>query len=470
MTEAMAKPQAHAAAPAMPLNPLVTAPISPTLLRLTTPNLVSMLVTALVAICETMYVGILGTVELAAIALVFPMVMLMQMLSSGAMGGGVSSAISRALGAGDEKRATTLALHALSIGAIAGVSFTVLFNIFGGTILQSLGGRGVVLETALVYARVALSAAVLIWVVNTLASIVRGTGNMMVPSSALLGASLLQIAVGGTFGLGLGPVPRFGIAGVAMGVVVGFSCAAVFLFWFLMSGRARITLRLSGIPLQREMFFDILKVGIVAALSPLQSVLTVLIVTRLVSNYGTEALAGYGIGARLEFLLVPIAFAFGVSCVPMVGMAIGARNVPRARKVAWTGALFSGAVLGVIGIAVALSPDLWASLFTTDPRVRATADIYLHLAGPTFGIFGVGLCLYFASQGAGKVLQPVLANTLRLVIIVLGGWWLTAIEAPLWTLFALVSASLALYGITTALGVYFTDWTPAAMKKAQKAA
>lgn len=470
MTEAMAKPQAHAAAPAMPLNPLVTAPISPTLLRLTTPNLVSMLVTALVAICETMYVGILGTVELAAIALVFPMVMLMQMLSSGAMGGGVSSAISRALGAGDEKRATTLALHALSIGAIAGVSFTVLFNIFGGTILHALGGRGVVLETALVYARVALSAAVLIWVVNTLASIVRGTGNMMVPSSALLGASLLQIAVGGTFGLGLGPVPRFGIAGVAMGVVVGFSCAAVFLFWFLMSGRARITLRLSGIPLQREMFFDILKVGIVAALSPLQSVLTVLIVTRLVSNYGTEALAGYGIGARLEFLLVPIAFAFGVSCVPMVGMAIGARNVPRARKVAWTGALFSGAVLGVIGIAVALSPDLWASLFTTDPRVRATADIYLHLAGPTFGIFGVGLCLYFASQGAGKVLQPVLANTLRLVIIVLGGWWLTAIEAPLWTLFALVSASLALYGITTALGVYFTDWTPAAMKKAQKAA
>lgn len=470
MTEALAKPPAHAAPSALPPNPLVTAPISPTLLRLTAPNLVSMLVTALVAICETIYVGLLGTVELAAIALVFPMVMLMQMLSSGAMGGGVSSAISRALGAGDEKRATTLALHALSIGAIAGLSFTLLFNLFGSNIFQALGGRGIVLETALTYARVALSAAVLIWVVNTLASIVRGTGNMMVPSSALLGASLLQIVVGGTFGLGLGPVPRFGIAGVAMGIVFGFSCAAVFLFWFLMSGRARITLRLSGIPLQREMFFDILRVGIVAALSPLQSVLTVLIVTRLVSNYGTEALAGYGIGARLEFLLVPIAFAFGVSCVPMVGMAIGARNVTRARKVAWTGALFSGAVLGVIGIAVALLPDLWASLFTTDPRVRATADIYLHLAGPAFGIFGVGLCLYFASQGAGKVLQPVLANTLRLVIVILGGWWLTVIEAPLWALFALVSASLALYGVTTALGVYFTDWTPAAMKTAAKSA
>lgn len=462
MTEALARPP-HAggtAASPPPTNPLLTGPIAPTLLRLTTPNLISMGVTALVAIFETMYVGLLGTVELAAIALVFPMVMLMQMLSSGAMGGGVSSAISRALGANDDKRAATLALHALSIGGIAGIGFTVLFTLFGRDIFHALGGRGIVLETAQTYARVALTAAVLIWLVNTLASIVRGTGNMMVPSSALLGASLIQIVVGGMFGLGLGPAPRLGIAGVAMGLVTGFSAAAVFLLWFLLSGRARITLRFSGVPLSREMFFDILKVGAVAALSPLQSVLTVLIVTRLVAAHGTEALAGYGIGARLEFLLVPIAFAVGVSCVPMVGMAIGARDVARARKVAWTGALFSGVALGIIGVAVALLPDLWASLFTADPRVRATADLYLHLAGPAFGPFGVGLCLYFASQGAGKVLQPVLANTLRLVIIVFGGWWLTVISAPLWALFALVGGSLAIYGVTTALGVYLTSWAP----------
>lgn len=459
MTEALAKPHAGPA-PKPAANMLVTGPIAPTLLRLTAPNLVSMGVSALVAIFETMYVGILGTVELAAIALVFPMVMLMQMLSSGAMGGGVSSAISRALGAGNEARATTLALHALSIGGIAGVSFTVLFVLFGEQIFHALGGRGVVLQKAVVYANVALTAAVLIWLVNTLASIVRGTGNMMVPSSALLGASILQILVGGTLGLGLGPVPRFGIGGVAMGLVVGFSVAAVFLLWFLMSGRARITLRLTGVPFSREMFFDILKVGGIAALSPLQSVLTVLIVTRLISAYGTEALAGYGIGARLEFLLVPIAFAVGVSCVPMVGMAIGARDVARARKVAWTGALFSGVTLGLIGIVVALLPDLWVSLFTQDPQVRATADLYLHFAGPAFGPFGVGLCLYFASQGAGKVLQPVLANTLRLAIIIAGGWWLTAIAAPLWSLFALVGASLAIFGMMTALGVYLTDWTP----------
>lgn len=464
MTEALARASGVGMASPPPLasNPLVTAPILPTLLRLTIPNLAAMLVTALVAICETVYVGLLGTVELAAIALVFPMVMLMQMLSSGAMGGGVSSAVSRALGANDVARAETLAWHALSIGAIAGVSFTILFLLFGETIFYALGGRGAVLEKAQVYARVALTAAVLIWLVNTLASIIRGTGNMKVPSLALLSASFLQIVVGGSLGLGFGSIPRFGIGGVAVGLVVGFSAAAVFLLWFLASGRARITLRVRDFVLQRDMFIDILKVGAVACFSPLQSVLTVLIVTRLVSAYGTEALAGYGIGARLEFLLVPIAFAVGVACVPMVGMAIGGRNVARAREVAWTGGIVSGIALGLIGLVVAVLPDLWARLFTSDPHVLATSAVYLHWAGPAFGIFGVGLCLYFASQGAGKVLQPVLAATLRLAIIAVGGWLLTAYHAPLWALFALVGSSLAIYGVATAAAVYWTSWAPKA--------
>src|SRR2546423_9967740 len=135
-----------------PANPLLAGPILSTLLRLTLPNLAAMLVTTLVAIAETAYVGILGTTQLAAIALVFPMIMLMQMLSAGAMGGGVSSAISRALGAGDPERAGALALHAVVIGAAAGLAFSAIFVAFGAPILRMLGGSGPVLREALVYA------------------------------------------------------------------------------------------------------------------------------------------------------------------------------------------------------------------------------------------------------------------------------------------------------------------------------
>jgi putative MATE family efflux protein len=438
-------------------NPLLSAPILPTLLRLTAPNLAAMLVTALVAIFETIYVGILGTTQLAAIALVFPLIMLMQMLSAGAMGGGVSSAISRALGAGDSERAAALAMHALTIGIMAGLGFSLLFGLFGRSILSTLGGSGAVLDQAVLYGSVGLTGAIVIWLLNTLASIVRGTGNMRVPSLTLLAASAVQIVLGGTLGLGLGPFPRFGLIGVASGYVVGFSLGAAFLLWFLRSGRARITLTF-GARLNRAMFSDILKVGAVAAFSPLQAVLTVLILTKLVASLGTEALAGYGIGVRLEFLLVPIVFAVGVASVPMVGMAVGAGNVARARQVAWTAGGVATIAVGLIGLAVAAVPDLWSGLFTTDPAVRASANLYLRWVGPVFGIFGLGLALYFASQGSGKILGPVLAATVRLVVIALGGWWLSSISAPAWTIFALVGLSMVAYGAATAAAVYFTPW------------
>lgn len=206
------------------------------------------------------------------------------------------------------------------------------------------------------------------------------------------------------------------------------------------------------------MFFDILKVGAVSCLSPLQTVLTILIFTKIVASFGVVALAGYGLGSRLEFLLIPIAFAFGVASIPMVGMAIGAGLVARARRVAWTAGAASALTVGAIGIAVAIKPSLWVSLFTSDPGVTAAAYSYFGLAGPAFGFFGLGVCLYFASQGAAKVGGPVLASTGRLLMVAVGGWWLALIGAPVWTLYALVGAAMVVFGLSTAATVRFSRW------------
>src|SRR5437763_5101715 len=173
------------AVPSAPANGLLISPILPTLLKLALPNAIAMVGTTLVAVAETSYIGRLGTEPLAGIALVFPFVMLTQMMSGGAMGGGVSSAVSRALGAGNRDRAATLALHAAIIGSCAGLFFTVMMLGFGREFYWLLGGRGEVLEQAMHYSQVLFSGAVSIWLVNTLASVVRGTGDMRVPSAAL---------------------------------------------------------------------------------------------------------------------------------------------------------------------------------------------------------------------------------------------------------------------------------------------
>jgi putative MATE family efflux protein len=439
---------------------LTTGPILPTLLRLALPNVLAMTMAVLVGIAETRYVGLLGTAPLAAMALVFPFAMLVQMMSAGAMGGGVSSAVSRALGAGDPERARTLALHAVVIGTVAGLLTSVAFIGFGPSMFRGLGGSGEVLAEAVRYGNVLFVGAVLIWLVNTLASILRGTGDMRVPSIALLAIAVLQIVVGGVLGLGLGPVPRLGMPGVAIGQLVAFGAGAVFLLWWLASGRARMRLGWRGVTLRGEYFADILKVGALACLSPVQSVLTVLIFTGLVAQLGVAQLAGYGIGQRLEFLLIPIAFGIGVASVPMVGMAIGAGDVARARRVAWTAGAVSAVNLGLIGAVVSLWPDLWARLFTSDPVVLDYARQYLRWAGPAFALFGLGLTLYFASQGSGRVLGPVLAATLRLAVVAGVGAWLVARDAPAWQYFALVAAGMAVYGIATAASIRLTRWGP----------
>ena len=440
------------------LHRLLNAPILPTLLRLAAPNVLAMVMTVLVGIAETYYVGLLGTAPLAAMALVFPFVMLTQMMSAGAMGGGVSAAISRALGASDLARAQTLLVHALVIGVGAGLIYSAIFLIWGPTFYALLGGKGMVLAEAARYGQVMFAGAWGVWLLNTLASILRGTGNMRAPSIALVAIAALQILLAGLLSLGSGPVPALGMVGVALGHIVATAAGIAFFLWYLISGQGRLRLKLQSFEMQRDMFSDILKVGATACLSPVQSVLAILIFTGLLGQLGTEALAGYGIGQRLEFLLIPIAFGIGVASVPMVGMAMGAGNTARARRVAWVAGGVSAFNLALIGAVVTLAPELWARLFSQDPVVLGYAHRYLVTAGPAFPFFGLGLTLYFASQGAGQVIGPVLAGTVRLVLVAGAGYWLAQHQGTADHFYALVAIAMVLYGVVTAAAVMFTPW------------
>jgi len=161
---------------------LIEAPITATLLRLAAPNVLVMVAQASVGLIETYFVGKLGTAALAGVALVFPVMMLMQMMSAGAMGGGISSAIARALGAGRRADANALSLHALAIAVIFGLLFTLGALTGGPRLYAGMGGSGRSLTAALTYSNVIFSSAILIWVFNSLANVIRGTGNMALPA------------------------------------------------------------------------------------------------------------------------------------------------------------------------------------------------------------------------------------------------------------------------------------------------
>ncbi|TAD76515.1 MAG: MATE family efflux transporter [Sphingomonadales bacterium] len=437
---------------------LKSGAIIPTLLLLTLPNLIALGSSAVVSIAETAYVGRIGVAALGGIALAFPIFMLMQMLSAGAMGGTISGAISRALGAGDVDAARGLARAAVMIAVTLGLTLAALVRGFGEPIFRALGGSGAVLDQALAFSNVATWAIPGIWLANTLSSILRGSGNMGVPAATLLAAGLVQVAVGGALGLGIGPLPRLGMQGVAIGQVTAFWTATLVLSAYLGSGRATVGLSLDAAAVRATHAAVLLRVGCVAMLSPLFSVGSVLVLTRLVAELGPEALAGYGIGVRLEFLLIPIAFSVGVASVPMVGTALGSGNLERARNVAWTSGGLAFAVLALIGIVIAWMPGLWANLFTDAAPVRLAAYTYLGIAGYGFGFFGLGLCLYFASQGAGRMGGVILAQAARFVVIVVGGTIVLGPDARAEDVFLLSAGAMIVMGLGTTLAVKIAKW------------
>jgi putative MATE family efflux protein len=452
-----------AARPPVSPNPLLTAPVAATLVRLAAPNLLGMIATTAVSIAETAYLGHLGAEPLAAAALVLPFIMLMGMMSAGAMGGGVSSAVSRALGAGNEARARDLARHALVIGAGMGLGFTVVLSASAAPLFHLLGGRDGTLRLAVAYGGVVFLSVWVIWLSNMFASVLRGSGDMVRPSVALMSMATLQVVLGGGLCFGWGPAPRLGIVGVGLGQAIAGALGATVMFLMLRSKGARVPLVIAG-PLRRELFADILRVGAPGLLSPIQTVGAILVITAIAARFGTATLAGYGIGSRLEFLLVPIAFSVGVASLPMVGLAIGAGDVARARKVAWTAGALGAGGLGTLGIILAVFPQLWVGIFTRDPGVQAAAALYLRFAGPAFIFFGLSLALYFSSQGAGRVWGPLLAGTARLLLIAIGGWALIQLQAPSWALFALVAAGMVTMGSLTAASVALTPWGPQASR------
>jgi len=379
---------------------LIEGPIVPILLRLAAPNVLVMLAQTSVGLVETYFVGMLGTDALAGVALVFPVVMLMQMMSAGAIGGGMSSAIARALGAGRRADADALALHALIIGLVFGLVFTIALILGGEPLYAAMGGSGGSLAAAKIYSHVIFSGAVLVWLFNSLANVIRGTGNMAFPALVTGAGVVVLIPLSPCLIFGLGAFPRLGVAGGAVAALLYYAIGSAVFAAYLRSGHSVVRLRLFGVPLRWPLLADILRVGAVAALITVQTNLTVAIATGLVGALGPAAIAGYGVGARLEYLLIPLVFGLGAPLVAMVGTNIG-----------------------------------------------------------VYGLFGLGMALYFASQGAGRLLWPFLANLTRLLIAAGGGYLALRWSGQLTGVFIALAVALCAFGLINAAAIAGGSWS-----------
>lgn len=447
--------QAQTSTPARPVaartKMLLEAPILPTLLRLSAPNVLNLLAIAGMITFDGLFIGRLGADALAGVSLAFPWVMLVQHTAAAGMGGAVSSAVARALGASNRDRADALASHTFALAVILAAIFSGLMIPGAPLIFQWMGGRGEVLAAALAYSNVAFAGAISIFMLNLLGNVVRGTGNMGIPAAVIVGAVLAHVSLSPALIFGWGPFPALGPAGAGWGLAVSFGAGSLVLVAYLRKRGSLVTLAFRRVRVQPELFGEMLRVGVPGMINTGITNLSVVVLTGIAGHLGVETAIGYAMGARLEYILIPLAFGFGAALVAMVGTNWGAKQFERARRIAWIGGATSAVACGAVGAFFAIFPRLWMGLFTEDAEIIRIGVSYLRIVGPIYGLYGFGMALYFASQGMGRVLLTVLANGARLLASAGGAlaalYWL---DAGATGFFIAVAAGFAGYGALTA--------------------
>lgn len=429
---------------------LLTGPVIPTMLGLALPTLMVIAAQTFVAVLEVYWISRLGTDAVTGVSLVLPLFVLMGTMSNGGIGGGVSSAIARAVGGAATSDANALLTHALIIAVAFGALFMSVMLAAGRPIYAALGGSGAALEQALSYSHWVFGLAVPIWLVNLIGSSLRGAGEVKLPALISLVGAVFMIPVVPALIFGIGPIPPLGIAGAGLALGAYYGGALAVFLRYLLSGRGVLTLALH--PLAQRHVSAIMGVGLISALGTLTASITTVAITGVVGGYGPAALAGFGIASRVDSLIVPLMFGLGTAVITMIGVATGAGDHARAKRVAWTAAAMAFGVAELFGLLLFAAPSFWNAIFSQDAAVLLVGTAYFTVVAPVYGLLGMGLILFFACQGRGKMAWPFLAGIARLAVTAAGAWLLARGGAPLPVVFAAVALGITVFGAINTYG------------------
>lgn len=445
--EASRQPRGQAADSDSRTHMLLEKPIATTIMRLAIPNAAVMTVQVLIGLLEVYFVSRTGVDALAGVAPVFPLVSLVLAIAQGAIGGGIVTTVARALGTGRTGDASEYAWYAVALGVPLGLATTAAMVVLGPSLYGHMGVSGNALAIANSYSSTIFAGATLIWLFNLLMAVVRGTGNLQVPLIVVGGGALILVPLSPALIFGAFGYPGLGPSGGAVAMLVYYAIGTLAYAAYLWGkfGVLKPSFRLPKLSLGPAL--AILGVGGMSAVVSASTNLTLAIITAYVGMGGVEALAGYGAGSRLEFLLVPLAYGIGGPVGIVISANLGAGRIDRAVTASWVGVLMACTLTELIGLAAAAFPQQWIGIFSQDPSVLQVGAEYLHRVGPFFGFFGLGYVLYCAGQATRRMEASVLAALLRAAIAVLGGYVVVWLKADVTWNFVAVALGMVAFGL-----------------------
>lgn len=445
---------------------LVEGDITRALLKLALPMGLGIVFILAVNLVDTYFIGQLGTDELAAISFSFPIVSLVASVTMG-LGVGATSAIARAIGAGDERLVRRLATHAV----IFAVCFVALLSALGlatqRPLFRLLGADGPLLELLLEYMTIWFIGVVFLVVPMIGTGAMRATGDTRTPMLIMMSAAIVNAALDPVLIFGLGPAPALGLRGAAIATLIARAITMVVTLWFLIR---RLNLLELHWPRARELLRSwraILSVGVPAALTNALAPVAIAVMTALIAAHGTAAVAAWGVGSRLEGMVLIAPMALSAALTPFIGQNWGAHRQDRVAGAVRRSRVFVLAWGAGAWVVLLLAGESIAGVFTDDPEVIADAALFFLIVPVSYGAHAVVSVVSATYNAIDKAVRSTMLSATRSLLLAIPLAAVGSQLAGLTGLFVGVALATIITGVlANAMGRALMSPTPASTKLA----
>ncbi|MGI8510097.1 MAG: MATE family efflux transporter [Gemmatimonadaceae bacterium] len=379
------------------------------ILLLAVPMVLEMVLESVFALTDVFFVGRLGATAVAAVGLTESMLALVYAVAMG-LSVGVTAMIARRIGEGNAEGATEIAVQGILVGVAAATVLGIAGVLLAPRLLMLLGATPAVVATGSGFTRVMLGGEVSVILLFIINAVFRGAGDAAIAMRVLWLANALNIVLGPCLIFGLGPFPALGVTGAAVATTIGRSTGVLFALSRLMRGDGRVSVRLSQFRVKLRVMGRLLTLSASGAFQMIIGTASWIALVRIISTFGSDAIAGYTIGVRLiVFALLP-SFGMSNAAATMVGQALGAGDPARAERAVWRAALYNTVFLTSMGVIFLVAAAPIISVFTADPVVRAYATDCLRTVAYGFVFYAAGMVLTQAFNGAGDTWTPTVLN------------------------------------------------------------
>jgi putative MATE family efflux protein len=386
-----------------------SGPIGRAILMLAVPMVLEMAMESIFAVTDVFFVSRLGADAVATVGLTESLLTVVYALAMG-LAIGATAVVARRIGEKDPERAAESAVQAIVLALLVSVVLGVAGVLLAPRLLAAMGASPGVLASGTTYARVMLGGEVSVITLFVVNAIFRGAGDAAIAMRVLWLANAINILLGPCLIFGLGPFPALGVTGAAVATTLGRATGAAFAIWRLTRSDSRVAVSRRHVRLNLPVMAQIAAIGRSGALQSLIGTASWIGLVRIVSTFGSMALAGYTIGIRVVLFALLPSWGLSNAAATMVGQALGAKDPSRAEQAVWRTGWYNLAFLGAVGVLFVAGAPWIVSLFTHDAAVAASASACLRIVASGFLFYAFGMVLVAAFNGAGDTRTPTLLN------------------------------------------------------------